>query len=329
VTAAAVRESWASDDNASDLNRAARRILTSAVVVDDRTLSVTLRNAGPGDPLALADTDLAVARRSPGSRWPLGTLGADTPRAAAGVSVAERVFTLARHDRPPLRILMAPRDPRDLLGTGIDLLLTRDPATLAYAATLPQFQVVPLEWQRLQAVLLPAPPPPRELPVTDEGRQRFVQDAIRGDARGASPPFWWTAADACQGTPARVEAPSSISPRIVYDGSDTAARDVAERLVAVAGGNYQRAAALVGASLQQALGRGADAGYVVSLQRRPLDPCRELAFLMETAPWLDRQTIVPISETRLHAIVRRGTAHISAEWDGGLALAPPTERAHP
>ena len=42
---------------------------------------------------------------------------------------------------------------------------------------------------------------------------------------------------------------------------------------------------------------------------------------MDGARWLDPETIVPLVETRLHAIVRRGRSGVTAEWDGGLVIA--------
>jgi hypothetical protein len=39
------------------------------------------------------------------------------------------------------------------------------------------------------------------------------------------------------------------------------------------------------------------------------------------APWLDPETIVPLVDTRLQAIVRRGRSGLTAEWDGGVVVA--------
>ena len=63
------------------------------------------------------------------------------------------------------------------------------------------------------------------------------------------------------------------------------------------------------------------AGYVLSVDSRPLDPCRELQLLTDRAPWLDPAAIVPLVDTRLQAIVRRGRSGVVADWDGGLRLA--------
>jgi hypothetical protein len=186
VTSGAVRESWATD-NGTDLSRAARRLLKSAAAIDDRTLAITLRNPHASDPLALAHTDLAIVRHLPGSPWPLGTRGVSVEQGTPA-ALAEQVLALERNDLAPLRVIAAPRDPRDLLGAGIDLLLTRDPATLAYAATLPEFQQVPMEWQRTQVLLQPGRSQASPA-LSEDGRQRLAADAIRGEARGAVGPW--------------------------------------------------------------------------------------------------------------------------------------------
>jgi hypothetical protein len=128
----------------------------------------------------------------------------------------------------------------------------------------------------------------------------------------------------------------------VYDASDRAARELAERFVGLARASdpgtavfldallpdrprrtYERATGLTGSALSQARRLGNDAGYIVALDSRPIDPCRDLQTLSEGARWLDAQTIVPLVETRMHALVRRGRSGMTAEWDGGLVVATP------
>jgi len=106
--------------------------------------------------------------------------------------------------------------------------------------------------------------------------------------------------------------------RIIYDSDDAASRELAERFVGI--GTYPSASGLTGAALTQALRRGNEAGYILSLERRPVDPCREMLALMGVSRWLDPKTIVPLVDTRLHAIVRRGRGRAIAEWDGGILL---------
>ena len=81
------------------------------------------------------------------------------------------------------------------------------------------------------------------------------------------------------------------------------------------------ATALDDGALALARRLGRDAGYIMSIDNRPLDACRELQVLMEATRWLDPDTIVPLVDTRLHAVVRRGRSGVTTEWDGGLSIA--------
>lgn len=352
VTAADVRASWTGASVDGELRPHVSRLVKSVVLAGERDLAITLRHHRADAPLALAHADLAVAKPVAGSAWPLGTRSGRI--AFDGETTGTRgtsVITITRNDVPALRLLLAPGDPRDLLDQDVDLLLTRDPSTLKYAATLPQFQSVPMAWQRTHVLLMPGRAPSSPL-LSDDARQALAIDAIRGEARGARGPFWWEMSSACTGasSPAAstVSSPvsslasnqSSLAPRIVYDASDDAARDLAERFVGLARASgpaatafldvilpdrprrtYQRAAGLTGDALAAARRLGRDAGYVVAVDTRPVDPCRDLQALMDTAVWLDPATIVPLVETRIKAIVRRGRAGITAEWDGGLLIA--------
>ena len=84
---------------------------------------------------------------------------------------------------------------------------------------------------------------------------------------------------------------------------------------------YERAVGLAGDALAVARRRGSDAGYIVAVANNPIAPCRDLQVVADVIPWLDPETIVPLVDTRLHAIVRRGRSGISAESDGGLVIA--------
>ena len=208
-----------------------------------------------------------------------------------------------------------------------------------YAATLPHFQPVPLEWHRIHVLLTPGRT--RASPsLSDDARQVLAVEAVRGEARGAIGPVWWQALQDCGTAPSQPRRRSTSTPRVVYDARDRVARDLAERFVGLARASgpaaiatldvllpdrprrvYERATGLTGESLARAWGLGTDAGYIMSLDRRPLDPCRDAHVVMDLVPWLDPETIVPLVETRLRAIVRRGRSGISAEWDGGLLVA--------
>ena len=319
VTAADVRASWSRDAIGDELRPHVRRLVESLAPAGDRALAITLRRQRVDAPAALAHADLAIAKSVADSPWPLGTRSGRT--AAEGhtrLPRAATVITVARESLPAIRFRVDPGDARDLLDDGVDLLLTRDPAALEYAATLPHFQSVPLAWQRTHVLLTPgrSRPPPS---LSEEARQVLADDAVRGEARGARGPFWWQTLPDCEITLSPPREQSSPAPRIVYDASDVTARELAERLVGLA--MYQRASGLSGEALARARRLGSDAGYVMSVDSRPIDPCRDLQALMDGARWLDPETIVPLVDTRMQAIVRRGRSGVTAEWDGGLVLA--------
>src|SRR5262249_43392834 len=147
------------------------------------------------------------------------------------------------------------------------------------------------------------------------------REAVRGEARGVEGSFWWQALPNCEIAYSQSPIPTPAADgRIVYEAADFVARDLAERLVGPANRTYQRAAGLTGEALASARRRGDDAGYIMSLDRLPLDPCREMQVLVDNPGWVKPDAIVPCVDTRVHAIVRRAHSGITAEWDGGLLL---------
>jgi hypothetical protein len=339
VTSVDVRAGWSGAGGTDELRPSASRLVESVVPVSERVLAIRLRSQRTDAPLPLAHSDLAVAKTVADSPWPAGTRstritpdpGARTPD---GTSVV-----VSRENQPVVRFVIAPGDPRDLLDRGAELLLTRDPATLRYAASLPHFQSVPLAWQRTYVLLTPGRS--RTAPaLTESSRHALASDAVRGEARGALGPFWWQTLADCEIARSAAPGPPAPTPRIVYEAADMAARDLAERLVGLARApgpsstvfldallpdrprrTYERATGLSGEALAVARRRGTDAGHIVSVATSPIDPCHDLQRLMDGAPWLDPETIVPLVDTRLHAIVRRGRSGVSAESDGGLVIA--------
>jgi hypothetical protein len=330
-----VRASWARSRIEDGLRPEVSRLIQSIVPAGDRALAITLRRHRADVPMALAHPDLAIAKSVADSPWPLGTRSGRIARGDDPVSA----ITLIRDNLPAVRFVMARGDQRDLLDQQVDVLLTRDPATLDYAATLPQFQTLPLPWQRTHVLLTPGRA--RSSPtLSEDARQVLADDAVRGEARGARGPFWWQMLSDCDVAPPPPAPSLPPTPRVVYDATDGAARDLSERLVGLAGSSspaaaafldvllpdrprrtFQRATGLTGEALALARRRGTDAGYVTSVDSRPLDPCRDLQALIDLGRWLDPETIVPLVETRRTAIVRRGRSGVSAEWDGGLVIA--------
>ena len=137
--------------------------------------------------------------------------------------------------------------------------------------------------------------------------------------------------------------PTVIGARLVLRASDSVATDLAERLVGLtafddaettdlldtlfpAGHAGLRSAGLADVDFDVALAGGHDGGYVVGLDRRPFDPCQQLRALTERAGWVARSggrlsaAVVPLVDTRARAIVRRGRAGVTVDWDGALVL---------
>ena len=363
VTARDVLASWTR--GGSMLDPEVLRFVRSATTLDDFTLSVTPRDGVRQDaasspaPGFLAQPALAIAMITAESRWPLGTRegrltgpeesstrgrttitlvptttgGApDTPSATSDASTAATV-------RTTVRFLVSPgRDVRDLMDQGVDLLVTRDPAALAYANTLAQFDALPLPWLRSYVFVSRESMPGAAL--TPEIRQKIADDAVPGEAKGSSfdwPRAWSqcvanTPADAVRSQP-RQPSPAS-SGRIVFDAADPVARSLAERVTALtatrsAAGNLVLEVLVPQArsrrlqmeplrepNLSAALRRGDEAGYVIALDR--FAGCAEVASLLERAPWMSG--VVPLVDTRLRAVVRRGRAPLAMDADGGLLL---------
>ena len=220
--------------------------------------------------------------------------------------------------------------------------------------TTPDFTSVPLPWLRTHVLLSPArgslsPDAPARAALTAAARGALADDAVRGEARGAEGPFWWESSAGCSSSPPVGRARSIvgrntvIGTRIVFQASDSVAADLAERLVGLtafdevettglldtlfpSGLAGLRAAGLADADFEIALAGGRDGGYIVGLDRRPLDPCQQLRALTERVGWVVRASggpgaaVVPLVDTRARAVVRRGRAGVTVDWDGGLVL---------
>ena len=314
------------------------RLVQSILPIDERSLAITLRSQRPDAPLALAHPDLAIARSTADSRWPLGTRSdAAAPERQPS---AQSAITLNRDNLPSLRFVVGSGDPRDLLGQwgrpaadprSRGARLRRHaaavPVRAAGVATSPRPPHAPAH-ARVSLSVGGSAAHPRQgcrsgrgaggdgaVLVAGvaalQGRAIRAASAIHTDPAnrlrlGATPlrGIWPSASSACPVVQAPPQQPSSMC---------------CFRIVRARG--YLHAAALTGESLATARRRGNDAGYIISLDRRPLDPCRDIQMLMDSARWLHPETIVPLVETRLRAVVRRTRGGITAEWDGGLLIA--------
>lgn len=248
-------------------------------------------------------------------------------------------FSSARADLPPLfadPALGVPRaeplpttlaarasdgDLRDALDGGADLVVSADPALLDYAARRPGLTETPLPWSRSYVLLVPAGLSLGGAIPSDTSvfRAGLARDAVRADARAAAAPFWWDAAGSC--ARAHPEAGAGTSSVITYREDDATARELAERLVALAGAEGLAARAVPSDSFAAVLRRGGELAYVVAVPVHALVPCRAVA------DWPAGASVIPLVDTRDHAILRRGTPPLVVGWDGTLrsaaAMAPP------
>jgi hypothetical protein len=250
-------------------------------------------------------------------------VGFSAPAAELPRLFADRALGVASGDAGPALEPVAPGgDLRDAIDGDPDLIYTYDADLLEYARERPGLTVVPLPWSRtyllvlsgrdsMLAALVPAD--------TATFRRALARDAVSTDARVPEPPFWWDSRGAC----ARPTAATVPRPRlnaIAYATDDRVARDLAERLVALAGADGLTARGVPADSFAGVLRAGGPRAFIVGVGKHTLVPCRE------TAGWPPQAAAVALIETRPYAILRHGTPRLAVEWDGVLRPAAAAER---
>jgi hypothetical protein len=306
LTPQAVAASWAADSAAGHLVQAAGILAVAAVGAHE--LKLTL--AAPRDslPPALADRGLTLTRRAAGGA-PVGT---GPYRPGASGNNPPTLLPVDTGPHPVVRVLAA-RDLRDALDAGADLVVTDDPGTLDYASARAELSSVPLPWNRTYVLAVPK----RSGFSPDSAwsarlRETLARDAVRVDARAAEPPFPW---GSCAGAlPAG--APQAEGARLAYLADDHTARDLAARIVAIGAAPARSIIGLDSLALLQSIRAAREPAYVLSLVKMPLIPCEGPIL------WPADVTIIPLVETRPHAILRRGAPPLSVDWDAGLRLVP-------
>lgn len=307
-------------DTSQEWKSFAVRVADAATIVDDHTLTVSLPDTNFS---LLAEPALAVYRRLADSRWPEGSGPYHVAETAPGLV---DMAAVAAGPRLAIRFTRD-ADSRDQIDAGADLILSAGPVTVSYATSRTGLESIPLPWTETYVLALPhgAMPAFDALAKSDSGvtfRAALAMDAVRPEARGAGPPYWWTAPTSCEFTnaePATAAAPASA--RIVYGADDQVAQQLAERLVALGATptSFRRSREAFDASLHA----GDELAFVFELPRRSLAPCRDLAALMSRVPWLGATTLVPLVDIRTRAIVKRGAVSATIDWDGTLRITPP------
>ncbi len=299
VTAETVAGGWARDSASAAALREAGILFVGAP--GDRELRILLAAPSDSVPAVLADQRLSVMRRAPDSPWPVGTGAYRLPESDPAPATLESVG-----NGRPLRLLATPRDLRDAVDAGADIVVTDDPATLAYVAGRTGVTSLPLPWTREYGLVLTSANDSTAAGLTPAFKEALARDAVRIDARAA------TAAPA--GCVVPTPAPShSAHPgaRVAYPAGDRTAADLAARLAAFGIAGARSVVALDSIALAASLRVSAEAAYVVVLSRK-CDPASR-----PPGP-----AVLPLVETRAHAVVRGGAPPLTVDRDGVLRLLP-------
>ena len=248
------------------------------------------------------DTLYAVGVVSPSA----DSMPGDCERAGAGVAPVVITETPAPET-----------DLRDVLDRGLpathaprpDVVVTRDPNVLAYTASSADYFTVALPYDRTYVLVaidsVPVVP-------SQADREALARDAVMADTRGATQPFAWLASTCTALASPPTAPPGSV---VAYASGDAIARQLAERIVALAGARVRpawlpasiassgaalRVAAIPTDSIANAIATGRAASAVVALPRDPRMRCGT-----PNVPLAWRG--VPLGDSRAHAIVRRGS----------------------
>lgn len=233
------------------------------------------------------------------------------------------VRTLSSDARAPHIVYARPApgtDLRDVLDHGLanppghlpDVLVTHDPNVLAYAQTTNRYSAYALPWARTYVLAVPGADSLATIPVA--ARNSLAQDAVSVDARGAAGPFWWASDTACVQSSA---VTTRHSHTIAYAAGDDIARQLAERIAALAGSanapawlpvplaepeaHSERIVAVRPDSLPAVLHDGSVAAAVYSYSLIPPDVCTS------RAPIPGAGALLPLIDTRPHVLVRNGS----------------------
>ena len=247
------------------------------------------------------------------------------PAAECGARGAETIVVGVASDWPGggavgcggavLDVRIASGDQRDQVDAGADVVVTRDPATIEYARARGGFESIPLDWDRTYALVVPRRPAAWLADTSPGFRPGLARDVVTAAARAAEGPFWWEQAPITCPPPSGRFPPDFFGSLVAYHDRDRTARELTERLIALA--------AEGGTSLR-ALPRPDTAGIH--------SPRRESATVMSIpragsnaeacALGLGDATVVPLVDTRATAIVRRDRARVVPVPGGGLQVFP-------
>jgi len=338
LTAPLVKASWLAHESRT-AHPWADSVEGSVQAIDSLTLEVRLLDSGPDGPRALADPGLAITKQDADGGWDVGTgrYAADQRASIGDEIVVVPVAETAADRLPVIRYLKRFSDPRDALDRGVGLVRVRDPLTVEYARSLPGYTVHALDADRVYVLVAPSrrDGSGTELP-TGALRQMSGDRGSPVAAQGGPP--WWVPSATCPSRSATA-IPTEPAARIAYRTNDPTARDLAERLVALA-----RTGSLdsvipglaqfegrLGARpypddrFDAALAQGESAAFVLAVSRFPFETCTAAHELQRHMPWASLEELVrvmvPLAETGAYAITREGIGPVEIDWDRSVYLA--------
>ena len=292
--------------------------IRSARSQGDTAIVLEFAEASPSVPPVLANPALITIDRTPD-----GTIGSGAFH--VGETFNGDSLSLVGPGGARIALGHVSADARDALDRGVDMLVTGDVRALEYASGLEGYLTIPLPWDRVYVVVMPAVHRGMADAIEDPDLPGIV--GITARAPGALDGWWWQ--DSSCSLPPPSAAAISLTTRLLYDSNDVVARRIAQRLVAVIGtGTDERLTAegLDSTDYRRSMSLGSDWGYVVSLPATSTAPCLEAESLLSYAPWLDLAgaTVSPVIETRPYAVVRpdRVSGRVVLEWGGRLRVVP-------
>lgn len=232
-------------------------------------------------------------------------------------------------------------DPRDALAV-TDLMVTGDSAVAEYAAGLGRV-TASLPFDRTFVLLVPGT---RGAPrLTDDAQADLVAAVRAASARASATPAWWMHDIAGCGELSslpgwRITEPHRTGPPCVYfDAGDPVARDLAERIVALAamditksesaramvsvlGGDAETipmAKGVAAGEMSDRLERGDGFAFVTSVRNPVPDACGSARKLLRRAPWLAAGSssiagpVIPLVDT--HGYVILAKRDVAVTWD--------------
>ncbi len=322
-------------------------------VLDARRLSVRLPEPHSRFPMLLAHPATAVCVKRPGWTWPVGSgpcrLRASDPAPMPDLACLPN---LNHPDGPTWKNLtfrvLPDADPRDQVATDMDLILVRDMTSVSFFDNAPGFHPIPLPWTRLYLLICPPE-------MNPHGSDRWMNAAGNMDAgrdlTSVSAIAWPEIVFPAGGN---TECPQLSGPVtgagsarldwnlasknmdqdvIAYPGDDPGAREMAQRLGALAG-QPARAAPLPAGSIEFALQWQMAGAFILPFDQQYPTGCLQMATLLGNAAWLQKAALnqterlsdslasadgyaEPEQESPAEALVRQGLVNplgVSRSW---------------